>query len=96
MFINKKTRSVMQSTESLFFRCAQCHTKNRIPIQNVSKIGRCGKCKAEMDTNELSFNTPIMVTDMNFGEKVIKSPISVLLDCFAPVLFFYRDHKLYA
>jgi len=65
-------------------RCSACGTKNRIPSEKSGVIAKCGKCSALLDTSDLFSEKPLVVTDNNFIEKVLKSPIPVLLDCWAP------------
>lgn len=66
------------------FRCASCHTRNRIPAANAGQPGKCGKCGSTLKTSELFIQQPVMITDANFEEKVLKSPIPALMDCWAP------------
>ncbi|MFO7557594.1 MAG: thioredoxin [Desulfobacterales bacterium] len=67
-----------------FFRCAECGTRNKIPEAKIGVRATCGKCKTEMNTEELLNDKPMVITAVNFNEKVIKSPLPVLLDCWAP------------
>ncbi len=73
----------MSNGKPLTFRCAHCLTKNRIPAEKAGSMGKCGKCKAALDTKALFIPQPVMVTDGNFEAMVIKSPLPVLLDCWA-------------
>lgn len=65
-------------------RCSACGTKNRIPSGKSGITAKCGKCSALLEINDLFSERPLVVTDNNFSEKVLKSPIPVLLDCWAP------------
>ncbi len=67
-----------------YFRCPECGTRNRIPADKVGKTAKCGKCGVPMDTNALRVGHPVLVTDANFASTVMKSPLPVLLDCWAP------------
>jgi len=67
-----------------FFRCAECGTRNKIPEKKIGVSATCGKCKTTMKTEELLNDKPVVITAVNFNEKVIKSPLPVLLDCWAP------------
>jgi thioredoxin 2 len=59
-------------------RCVFCvSTKSGV-------TAKCDKCSALLDTSDLFSEKPLIVTDNNFSEKVLKSPIPVLLDCWAP------------
>jgi thioredoxin 2 len=66
-----------QPEESFKMRCAQCGAKNRIP---QSKLKAAAKCHTE----ELFTPQPVMITDANFDEKVLKSPLPVLMWAWAP------------
>ncbi len=67
-----------------YFRCPDCGTRNRIPADKVGKSAKCGKCSAVMDTNELRIQAPVTVMDKDFSRLILKSPLPVLLDCWAP------------
>lgn len=57
------------------FRCAGCGTKNKIPGNRIDVGPRCGKCGQTLKTEELFEPQPLRVTDGNFQEKVLKSPL---------------------
>jgi thioredoxin 2 len=65
------------------FRCPNCLAKNRIPAHKTGAIAKCGKCATTLNTKDLFLAQPVMVTDGNFETMVIKSPLPVLLDCWA-------------
>ncbi len=65
------------------FRCPNCMTKNRIPANRVGAIAKCGKCGTSLDTKNLFLPQPMTITDGNFEAMVIRSPLPVLLDCWA-------------
>jgi thioredoxin 2 len=73
-----------QPEESFKMRCTQCGTKNRIPQSKVKAGAKCGKCGAELKTEELFTPQPVMVTDANFDEQVLKSPLPVFMWAWAP------------
>lgn len=66
------------------FRCPACRTRNRIPADHAGQPGKCGKCGGVLKTGDLFIPQPIMITDANFNEKVLQSPVPVLVDCWAP------------
>ncbi|MBI5593161.1 MAG: thioredoxin [Deltaproteobacteria bacterium] len=66
------------------FRCPSCKTRNRIPADHADQPGKCGKCGGVLKTSELFLRQPVMITDANFNEIVLGSPIPVLVDCWAP------------
>ncbi len=74
----------MTTPTHYLFRCASCRTRNRIPAAKAGQPGKCGKCGAVLKTGDLFIQQPIMITDANFDEKVLRSPIPVLVDCWAP------------
>jgi thioredoxin 2 len=73
----------MSSPQTYLFRCPSCKTKNRIPADKVGNTAKCGRCKGSLATRELMLPQPVMVTDRNFDEMVLASPLPVLLDCWA-------------
>jgi thioredoxin 2 len=65
-------------------RCTGCGAKNRVPTNKINENPKCGKCHAELQTKELFIPQPVMVTDANFEDRVIKSPLPVLMFAWAP------------
>jgi len=53
-------------------------------MDKVGASGKCGKCGAPFETDDLMADKPIIVTDTDFDSRVLKSPLPVLLDCWAP------------
>ena len=74
----------MTSATHYLFRCPSCGTRNRISAAHAGQTGKCGKCGGRLNTGELFLQQPLMVTDANFEEKVLRAPLPVLLDCWAP------------
>ena len=74
----------MTTPTHYLFRCASCRTRNRIPAAHAGQPGKCGKCSSVLKTSDLFLQQPIMITDANFAEKVLLSPLPVLVDCWAP------------
>jgi uncharacterized paraquat-inducible protein A len=70
--------------DSFKMRCTQCGAKNKIPAGKLDGGAKCGKCKAPLNTKELFAPQPVMVTEANFDDKVLKSPLPVLLFAWAP------------
>ncbi len=70
--------------ESFKMRCVQCGTKNRISASKLKAGAKCGKCGSQLKTEELFAPQPVMITDANFDEKVLKSPLPVLMFAWAP------------
>ena len=73
-----------QPEQSFKMRCAACGAKNKIPAGKVNAGAKCGKCKSPLNTEELLAPQPIMVTEANFDDKVLKSPLPVLIFAWAP------------
>lgn len=73
----------MSQKDSRTIRCTKCGIKNKIPLDKAGAFAKCGKCSSPLDTSDLLNKKPVIVTDDNFGTKVLKSPIPVLLDCWA-------------
>ena len=64
--------------------CKDCGTTNRVPLGRNHAGVRCGRCKRLLLLGGSSNGKPIEVDEGNFEREVIKSPIPVLLDCWAP------------
>ena len=69
--------------ESYLFRCAACKTRNKIPFRKINAGAKCGKCGALLDTDELFAPQPLMVSETNFDQKILKSPIPALVFAWA-------------
>lgn len=65
-------------------RCRSCGTKNRIPENKAGRTAKCGKCGSTVNTGVLLNAAPVTVGDRDFHDLVLKSPLPVLLDCWAP------------
>ena len=74
----------MTHPDTYHFRCPVCRTRNRIPAGKSGTPGKCGKCRAPLDTDLLRIDYAVKVGDSDFNEKVLSSPMPVLLDCWAP------------
>ena len=73
-----------KSSETYNLRCLDCRAKNRVPADRLDARPKCGKCGALLKTGELFVPQPVTVTDGNFENQVIKSPLPVLLFAWAP------------
>ena len=73
----------MTDSKPYLFRCPDCRAKNRIPADKTNAAAKCGKCGIAFNTRELFLPQPVTVTDGNFETMVLKSPLPVLLDCWA-------------
>ena len=64
-------------------RCSACGTRNRVSADRVDQGATCGKCGQALKTDALFLPQPLVVTDRDFEDKVLKSPLPVLLFCWA-------------
>jgi thioredoxin len=79
-----KTESPSGRPEVFLLRCTECGARNRIPGNKIEAGPRCGKCKRPLKTEELFEPQPLRITDGNFQEKVLKSPLPALVFAWAP------------
>ena len=70
--------------ETVFIRCLNCGTVNRVYKERLGKKPICGKCGNALDARRYSYAEPLDVTEQTFQEEVLKSRIPVLVDCWAP------------
>ncbi len=68
----------------LTLRCSQCRTKNRVPADKLHEGAKCGRCGTPLDHKDVFTGRSIMVTDANFAQTVLQSPLPVLLYAWAP------------
>lgn len=73
-----------KSLESITLRCTECWAKNKTPLDRLNEPAKCGKCHAPLKTQGLMNKGSVVVTDADFEEKVLKSPLPVLLFAWAP------------
>lgn len=70
--------------DDMLIRCLQCGTKNRMPEDRLNEKPLCGRCGAPLVVKG-SVGHPVDVTDATFAREVLSSsPLSVLVDCWAP------------
>ena len=65
-------------------RCPSCRTKNRIPENRIGQNAKCGKCGNSFATDVLRNAQSVLITDGNFGDMVLRSPLPVLIFSWAP------------
>ncbi|NNF98154.1 MAG: thiol reductase thioredoxin [Desulfobacteraceae bacterium] len=70
--------------ESLRLRCGKCYTKNRVPRGKLGKAPKCGKCGELLSVKDILTGQPVLVSDTNFDESVLQSPLPVLMYSWAP------------
>jgi thioredoxin 2 len=66
-------------TRVLTLRCPQCHTKNRVPVIKLHAGAKCGRCGAILPHQDIDTGRSVTVTDANFDQTVLQSPLPVLL-----------------
>jgi thioredoxin 2 len=72
-------------TQEVFkLRCMECGARNRIPAERIESNPVCGKCKKPLATNELFLPQPLIITDGEFEDKILKSPLPALMFAWAP------------
>ena len=59
--------------------CSQCQQKNRVAAKNLSRVGRCGVCKAPLP----ALAEPLAVDAGLFDEIVREAVVPVLVDFWA-------------
>ena len=72
------------ASSAYLIRCGACKTKNKVPGDKLDDGPKCGKCGTALPVDDLLKPQPMMVTDGNFEDTVIHSPLPVLLFCWAP------------
>jgi thioredoxin 2 len=77
-------QSKHKDRSSVIMRCSECLSKNRLNPHQLNDEAKCGKCGAQLRVNELHAPQPITISDQNFTEKVLKSPLPVLLFAMSP------------
>lgn len=68
----------------LTVRCTQCRTRNRVPVEKLAQGAKCGKCQAALPLDDILSSQPVVVGDGDFQEKVMASPLPVLIYAWAP------------
>ena len=65
-------------------RCGDCGARNKIPADKIKAGPKCGKCGRQLQTEQLFKPQPVMVTDANFENEILKSPLPALMFAWAP------------
>jgi thioredoxin 2 len=69
---------------TFIFSCKQCQTSNKIPLNRVGDQPICGKCKSPLALNFSTRGGPLLLSDQNFTETVLRSPLPFLVNFFSP------------
>ena len=68
----------------LTLRCSRCRTKNRVPQAKLHSGAKCGRCGTPIQHENVIDGRTVVVTDANFPQTVLQSPLPVLLYGWAP------------
>ncbi len=63
-----------------YFRCPRCHGVNRVPSDRLHKEPICGRCGERLDPT----GAPFDVDDDTFDKLIVKAPVPLLVDFWAP------------
>ncbi|GBC60884.1 thioredoxin TrxC [Desulfonema ishimotonii] len=74
----------MTQPNTYIMRCTACGTRNRIPVEKVGTVAKCGKCQGPVHTDVLRIDHALTITDSDFDSQILRSPLPALLDCWAP------------
>ena len=64
----------------VILRCRNCDTKNRVKLERISSLPRCGKCKSKLEIP----NSAITIKGSELTSEVLKETIPTALDFWAP------------
>jgi len=71
-------------SKSVFIRCMGCGTINRVGRARLEKKPVCGKCEKGLDARRYSYDVPVDLSGDTFEQEVLKSRLTVIVDCWAP------------
>lgn len=60
--------------------CGNCNAKNRVMLDKLTSMPRCGKCKSELTIPD----SPIAISEREFQREVLKETIPTAVDFWAP------------
>jgi thioredoxin 2 len=61
-------------------RCAACGTKNRIKLDRVAALPRCGRCKSQLQLPDKT----ISIGEADLAQEVLRETIPTAVDFWAP------------
>jgi thioredoxin len=79
-----KSEIDLQKAVILTLRCGACRAKNRVPQVKLHAGAKCGRCGEAIQHQGILDGRTVMVTDANFAQTVLQSPLPVLLYGWAP------------
>jgi thioredoxin 2 len=77
-------RTQDRPTDVFLIRCKACGTRNRIPGSGIDAGPKCGKCGNALNTQGLFDPQPLRITEGNFNEKILGSPLPAMVFAWAP------------
>ena len=69
---------------SIIVPCRQCQANNQIAFTRIADQPHCGKCKAPLALNLRTQDGPLILSDQNFTETVLRSPLPFLVNFHSP------------
>ncbi len=69
---------------ALVVPCTKCQTKNSVPLKKIAHQPHCGTCKGPLALNLGTHGGPLVLSDQNFTETVLCSPIPFLVNFHSP------------
>lgn len=64
----------------ILVRCKNCGAKNRVFLNRLENIPKCGKCKAQLVIPD----RPVIVSEKTFALEVLQETIPTVVDFWAP------------
>ena len=69
---------------AIILPCQQCQTSNKIPLKKIGAQPICGKCKSPLVLNLSTQSGPLILSDHDFTQTVLRSPLPFLVNFFSP------------
>jgi thioredoxin 2 len=73
-------KRVFMRDDTVFVRCKNCGTINRLPVENMISKPKCGKCKTPLKF----LKRPVEVASSDFDHEVLAWPGAVLVEFWSP------------
>ena len=72
------------SRGAIIVPCRQCQANNEVPLKRIGDQPRCGKCKEPLSLDLGDQGGPLILSDQNFTETVLRSPLPFLVNFHSP------------
>ena len=69
---------------AIIIPCQQCQTSNKVPLKKIGAQPICGKCKSPLALNLTTQSGPLILSDHDFTQTVLRSPLPFLVNFFSP------------